>query len=66
MATMIWLITSGGVIIAAIIKTITNAYFRYFLKNSGVTKPIFDKKYIIIGNSKIKPQAITAVFIMPV
>ena len=34
-----------------------NAYFLYFISISGVTKPTFVKKYIIIGNSNTKPQA---------
>ena len=57
---MIWLATSGGVITADIISTMTNAIFLYFFKISGVTRPTLVRKYIIIGNSKISPQAITA------
>ena len=56
MLTTIWLTTSGGVTIAAIIKMITMAYFLYFLKNVGVTKPNFERKNITIGNSKTSPQ----------
>ena len=59
MATIIWLTTSGGVITADIINTITNAYFLVFIKKSGVTTPILVKKYMMIGNSKIKPEANT-------
>ena len=40
-ATIIWLAMSGGVITAANINTITNAYFLLRFKNSGLTKPIF-------------------------
>ena len=54
--TIIWLAISGGVIIAAKLSTITREYFRFFLKKFGVTKPIFVKKKINIGNSKIKPE----------
>ena len=42
--TIIWLITSGGVTIAAIIKIITYAHFLYSLKNAGVTNPKEDRK----------------------
>src|SRR5574343_564371 len=42
--TTIWLTTSGGVTIAATTNINTIAYFRYFLKNSGVTNPTLDKK----------------------
>ena len=35
---------SGGVITAETTKTMINAYFLYFLKNCGVTKPILVKK----------------------
>ena len=45
------------------INTITKVYFRYFLKNSGVTNPIFERKKIIIGNSNNNPLAIADVFI---
>ena len=54
--TIIWLAMSGGVIIAARLSTITREYFLFFLKKFGVTKPIFVKKKIKIGNSKIKPD----------
>ena len=57
-ATIIWLATSGGVIIAARTKTNTSAYFLYLTRDSGVTTPALVKKYIIIGNSKIIPEAI--------
>ena len=53
---MIWLAISGGVIIADRLNKITNANFLFFLRNEGLTIPIFVKKYIIIGNSKIKPD----------
>jgi hypothetical protein len=43
-ATITWLAISGGVMIAAKIKTITNAYFLFFLRNSGVTNPILVRK----------------------
>lgn len=56
-ATIIWLATSGGVIIAANINTAIKAYFLYLIKISGVTNPTFVKKYIIIGNSNTIPQA---------
>ena len=59
MATIIWLIIYGGVIIAAKIRTKTKACFLYFFKKSGVTNPIFVKKNIIIGSSKINPEAKT-------
>jgi len=61
MATIIWLTMSGGVITAESIKTIIKANFRYFRRISGVTKPIFVRIYIIIGNSKTIPQANTEV-----
>ena len=41
---MTWLITSGGVTIAAIINMITYAHFLYSLKKEGVTNPNEDKK----------------------
>ena len=59
MATKIWLSKSGGVIIAEIIKTPTKANFRYFFNPPGFTIPIFVRKNITIGSSKIRPQAIT-------
>ena len=65
MATVIWLTTSGGVTIAAIINKITIAYFLYFLRKFGPTNPSFVRKKIIIGNSKNNPAAITDVFIIP-
>ena len=61
--TTIWLTTSGGVTIAATTNINTIAYFRYFLKNSGVTNPIFVKKKVIIGNSNNEPLAMAEVFI---
>ena len=48
---------SGGVIIAAIINISTMAYFLYSLKNLGDTKSITERKYMMIGNSKTRPQA---------
>ena len=59
MATTIWLATSGGVITADRIKTMTKAILRYFVKISGVTKPTLVRKKMIIGNSNITPQAMT-------
>jgi hypothetical protein len=56
---------SGGVIIAAKIKTITKAYFLFFLRNSGVTNPILVRKKIIIGSSKINPDANVDALISP-
>ena len=57
---------SGGVIIAAKINTITNAYLRFFLRNSGVTSPILVRKYMIIGSSNIKPEASTEALTSPI
>ena len=65
MATIIWLATSGGVIIADNTKTNTRANFLYFFIISGVTKPILVRKYIIIGNSNISPEAKTEALIKP-
>lgn len=42
--TIIWLATSGGVIMADKISTTTNACLRYFRKNSGVINPILERK----------------------
>ena len=52
-----WLDISGGVIIAESTRIITNACFLYFFIQAGVTKPNFDKKKIIIGNSNKTPVA---------
>jgi len=53
------------VIIADKTKTRTKANFRYFTIISGVTNPILVKKYIMMGSSKIKPEAITDALINP-
>ena len=50
---------SGGVIIADKDSNITKANFLFDFKNFGVTIPIFVKKYIMIGSSKINPEAKT-------
>ena len=50
-----WLITSGGVIKAERIKTITIACLRYFFSTMEFINPTFASKYITIGNSKNKP-----------
>src|SRR5436189_2519501 len=47
---IIWLITSGGVIIPAKIKMITIAYFRLRRRKSGLIKPTFARKNITNGN----------------
>jgi hypothetical protein len=47
---MVWLTTSGGVTIAAIINTKTIAYFDRFLKKEGVTSPSFVKKNMMGGS----------------
>ena len=47
--------TSGGLIIAAIIKITINACFLYFLKKAGVIILIFVKKKTSTGNSKTRP-----------
>ena len=65
MATIIWLAISGGVITAERTKTTIKANFLYFLRISGVTNPIFVRKYINIGNSKTNPQAKTEVLTKP-
>jgi len=41
---------SGGVMMAANIKTAITECLLYFFINSGVTIPNFDKKYTTIGN----------------
>jgi hypothetical protein len=43
-AIMHWVITSGGVRMAAITKVNNIAYFLFCFKNSGVTAPIFVRK----------------------
>src|SRR5688572_14457622 len=55
MVTIIWLATSGGVIMAAIIRIPIYACLRYFLRNSGVIKPKRDKIETTTGNSKNNP-----------
>ena len=53
----IWDITSGGVIIAAIIKIVTITYFLYFVRLSQVVIPRIVNKKIKTGNWKAKPNA---------
>jgi hypothetical protein len=55
--TIIWLIISGGVIIAANSNKQTKACLRYFLKKSGVIKPSLLKKYTNTGSWNINPLA---------
>ena len=52
--------------IAAILNTITKAYFLFFLRKTGVTIPTFVRKYISIGNSKINPEARTEALTSPI
>ena len=52
--------------IAAILNTITMAYFLFFLRKTGVTIPTFVRKYINIGNSKINPEARTEALTSPI
>ena len=66
MQTIIWLAISGGVIIADKDNNITRANFLFDLRNLGVTNPIFVKKYIIIGSSKINPEAKTEALNKPI
>jgi hypothetical protein len=54
--TIIWEITSGGVIIAARISTATIECFRNFLKNAGVIIPILVNKYEATGSKKSNPE----------
>lgn len=54
-ATITWLIKSGGVITAASINTTTIECFLYFFKNSGVIIPIFANMYATTGSKNIKP-----------
>ena len=53
----IWVIGSGGVKIAAIVKIITTTYFLLSLKYSELTTPILANKLSIIGNWKLIPNA---------
>ena len=55
-ATIIWLATSGGVIIAAMISTTITACFLYLRIKSGVMIPNRVKKYTIIGSSNTIPH----------
>lgn len=55
MATMTWLIKSGGVIMAASINTTTIECLRYFFKKSEVIIPIFASRYATTGNKNIRP-----------
>jgi len=54
---MHWVITSGGVRIAAATKVNRMAYFLFFFSRSGVTIPILVRKKITTGNSKTSPKA---------
>jgi len=52
-----WLTTSGvGVRTAAIIKLISIAYFLFFLKKLLEISPIFERKVINSGSSKMTPN----------
>ena len=52
--------------IAAILNTITKAYFLFFLRKAGVTIPTFVRKYITIGSSNIIPDARTEALTSPI
>lgn len=55
---IIKLIGSGGVIIADNMMVIIIASLLYFLKKSGVTIPMDEKRNEATGNSKITPEPI--------
>ena len=55
---IIKLIGSGGVIIADNMTVIIIASLLYFLKKSGVTIPMDEKRNEATGNSKITPEPI--------
>ena len=54
-ATIIWEITSGGVMAAEIISTPTIACFLNFIKKAGVITPRRVNKYATTGKRKSKP-----------
>jgi hypothetical protein len=57
-AIKVWFTTSGvGVRIAAMMKLIRIAYFRFFDRNWGVTIPSMDRSVITTGSSKTTPKA---------
>lgn len=55
MVTRIRLKTSGGVITAASMSTITMECLRYLRINSGVMMPILARKKTTMGNSNVIP-----------
>ncbi len=54
---MIWVTTSGGVMMAAPMKNSSSAYFRFFLRNSTETSPIRDMAVMTNGISNTTPKA---------
>ncbi len=54
--TIIWLIKSGGVIIAANIRIQIIACFRYFFRNLELKIPSFVNKYEMIGKRNNIPE----------
>ena len=64
--TIIWLVISGGVIIAEILKTMTIANFLFLRRKFGVTSPILVRKKIRIGSSKINPEDKTEALSNPI
>ena len=56
-AIMTWVITSGGVRIAAPAKNSSSAYFRFFFKNSTETRPSLAIKVNTMGSSNTRPRS---------
>ena len=56
-AIKIWLITSGGVTMAAKIKMTTIAYLKYSFSILSSTRPIFAKKNVMTGSSNENSKA---------
>ena len=53
----IWLMRSGGVRTAATMKTMTRAYFRFFLRVAAVTSPTRAIRVRSTGSWKQSPKA---------
>ena len=52
-----WVMTSGGVSIAAATNVNNKAYFLFRLRRSGLTRPTLAKKKTTTGSSKTIPKA---------
>ena len=56
-AISVWVKTSGGVKIAAVIKITTSEYLRFFRSQDALIIPILVRIKETVGSSKIRPNA---------